>query len=82
MEERDRERERESEREREIERKKEREIYTLVFRNILARQYSAEQNVETEPEKGHIPSQSAQTTVCSVLSIMQIAYNIHEPFQV
>ena len=35
---------------------------------------SAEQNVETEPKKVHIriPSQSAQTTVCSVLSIMQV----------
>ena len=34
---------------------------------------SAEQNVETKPEQVHIPSQSAQTTVCSVLSIMQMA---------
>ena len=34
---------------------------------------SAEQNVETKAKKVHIPSQSAQTTVCSVLSIMQVA---------
>ena len=35
--------------------------------------FCTEQNVETKPEQVHIQSQSAQTTVSSVLSIMQIA---------
>ena len=48
-------------------------IYSSADTSVSPCFVSAEQNVATKPEKVHIPSQSAQTTVCSVLSIMQIA---------